>query len=84
MRGLHYRVNFQNIMFLNQGPVVQSIVSLTSPVVVNLLIVLVSTIQNSQVFLLKIVRSFRKCKSFRSNPNLCNDLHHVVMIVMLQ
>ena len=34
------------------GPVVQSIVSLTSPLVVKMLTVLVSTISNSQVFLL--------------------------------
>ena len=37
----------------NQGPVVQSIVSLTSSLVVKMLTVLVSTISNSQVFLLK-------------------------------
>ena len=36
-----------------QGPVVQSIVSLTSPLVVKILTVLVGTISNSQVFLLK-------------------------------
>ena len=36
-----------------QGPVVQSIVSLTSLLVVKILTVLVSTISNSQVFLLK-------------------------------
>ena len=36
-----------------QGPVVQSVVSLTSSLVVKLLTVLVSTIPNSQVFLLK-------------------------------
>ena len=36
-----------------QGPVVQSIVSLTSSLVVKMLTVLVSTISNSQVFLLK-------------------------------
>ena len=36
-----------------QGPVVQSVVSLTSSLVVKLLTVLVSTISNSQVFLLK-------------------------------
>ena len=35
------------------GPIVQSIVSLTSSLVVKMLIVLVSTISNSQVFLLK-------------------------------
>ena len=36
-----------------QGPVVQSIVSLTSSLVVKMLTGLVSTISNSQVFLLK-------------------------------
>ena len=35
------------------GPVVQSVVSLTSSLVVKMLTVLVSTIPNSQVFLLK-------------------------------
>ena len=39
--------DFQN----NKGPVVQSIVSLTSSLVAKLLTVLVSTISNSQVFL---------------------------------
>ena len=38
------------------GPVVQSVVSLTSLLVVKILTVLVSTISNSEVFLLK------KCK----------------------
>ena len=37
----------------SQGPVVQSIVSLTSLLVVKILTVLVSTISNSQVFLRK-------------------------------
>ena len=36
-----------------QGPVVQSVVSLTSSLVVKMLTVLVSTISNSHVFLLK-------------------------------
>ena len=36
-----------------QGPVVQSIISLTSSLVVKMLTVLVRTISNSQVFLLK-------------------------------
>ena len=42
--------------FFNQkvlGPVIQSIVSLTSSLVVKMLAVLVSKISNSQVFLLK-------------------------------
>ena len=38
---------------VKQGPVVQSVVSLTSSLVVKMLTVLVSTISNSQVFLLK-------------------------------
>ena len=46
-----------------QGPVVQSIVSLTSSLVVKMLTVLVRTISNSQVFLLKNVSSFCKCKA---------------------
>ena len=41
------------IPLVNQDPVVQSIVSLTSSLVVKMLIVLVSTISNSQVILLK-------------------------------
>ena len=46
------------------GLVVQSIISLTSSLVVKMLNVLVSTISNSQVFLLKNVSSFCKCKSY--------------------
>ena len=42
----------------NQGPVVQSIVSLTSLLVVKILTVLVNTISNSQVYLLKNMSSF--------------------------
>ena len=38
---------------VDQGPVVQSTVSLTSSLVIKMLAVLVSTISNSQVFLLK-------------------------------
>ena len=45
-----------------QGPVVQSVVSLSSSLVVKILTVLVSTIPNSQVFLLKNVSSF--CKRY--------------------
>ena len=47
-----------------QSPAVQSIVSLTSSLVVKMLTVLVSTISNSQLFLLKNVSSFCKCKSY--------------------
>ena len=46
------------------GPVVQSIVSLTSSLVVKILTVLISTISNSQVFLLKNVSSFCICKNY--------------------
>ena len=46
------------------GPVIQSVVSLTCSLVVKLLTVLVSTIPNSQVFCLKNVSSFCKCKSY--------------------
>ena len=46
------------------GSVVQSVVSLTSLLVVKTLTDLVSTISNSQVFLLKNVSSFCKCKSY--------------------
>ena len=46
------------IVDTHQGPVVQSIVSLTSSFVVKMLTVLVSTISDSQVFLLKNVSSF--------------------------
>ena len=41
------------IMSLCLGPVVQSVISLKSSLVVKMLTVLVSTISNSQVFLLK-------------------------------
>ena len=48
-----------------QSPVVQSIVSLNSSLVVKMLTVLVSTISNSQLFLLKKnVSSFCKYKSY--------------------
>ena len=47
-----------------RGPVVQSIVSLTSSLMVKMLTVLVSTISNSQLFLLKNASSFCKCKSY--------------------
>ena len=40
-------------MFVDQGPVVQSIVSLMSSLVVKMLTALVSTTSNSEVFLLK-------------------------------
>ena len=47
------------------GQVIQSVVSLMSSLVVKMLTVLVSTVSNSQVFLLeKNVSSFCKCKSY--------------------
>ena len=47
------------------GPVVQSIVSITSSLLVKMLTVLISTISNSQVFICwKNVSSFCKCKSY--------------------
>ena len=49
--------------FKYQGPVVQSVVSLTSSLVVKILTVLVSTVSNSQVFLLKNVSSFANAKA---------------------
>ena len=45
-----------NCNFIGHGPVVQSIVSLTSLLVVKMLTVLINTISNSQVFLLKKMR----------------------------
>ena len=41
-------------VYKEQGPVVQSVVSLTSSLVVKMLTVLLSTISNSQLFLLKM------------------------------
>ena len=46
------------------GPIVQSIIILTSSLPVKMLPDLESTISNSQVFLLKNVSSFCKCKSY--------------------
>ena len=43
----------QLVLEIAQDPVVQSVVSLTSSLVVKMLTILVSTISNSQVFLLK-------------------------------
>ena len=57
-------------MFIFQGPVVQSIISLTSSLVVKMLTVLVSTISNSQVFLLKNVSSFCKLHFFSKNISI--------------
>ena len=54
----------------DQGPVVQSIVSLTSSLVVKMLPVLVSTISNSQVFLLKNVSIYATFNDQRFNDIL--------------
>ena len=51
-----------------QGPVVKSIISLTSLLVVKMLTVLVSTISNSQVFLLK---NFRESKTWQMMHMKC-------------
>ena len=48
----HFPILHNNNIY-NLGPVVQSIVSLTSLLVVKMLTVLVNTISNSQLFLLK-------------------------------
>ena len=45
-----FSIEYADHKVLDQGPVVQSIVSLTSSFVVKTLTVLVSTISNSQVF----------------------------------
>ena len=53
----------------HQGPVVHSIVSLTSSLVVKMLTVLVSIISNSQVFLLKKMRvAFANAKATHFFP----------------
>ena len=56
-----------------KGSVVQSIVSLTSLLVVKMLTVLVNTISNSHVFCRKNVSSFCKCKSYSHffSKNIC-------------
>ena len=58
-----------------QGPVVQSIISLTSSLVVKMLTVLVS---NSQVFLLK------KCKSYSHFFSKNISTHAIFMIKVLK
>ena len=53
-KNIKYSVpNFRTFSVNDLGPVVQSIISLTSLLVVKMLIVPISTISNSQVFLLK-------------------------------
>ena len=56
-QGLHYATTVQS-------PVIQSVVSLPSSLVVKMLTVLVSTVSISQAFLLKNVSSFCICKSY--------------------
>ena len=61
---------------VNHGPVVQSIVSLTSSLVVKMLFVLVSTIFNSHVLLLKKnVSSFCKCKNAKATNIFSTKCH---------
>ena len=52
------------------GPIVQSIISLTNSLVVKMLTVLVSTISNSQVFLLKKCDSHFSAKILAFMPYL--------------
>ena len=59
--------------FFDQGPVVQSIVSLTNLLVDKMLTVLASTISNSQLFFFfaeKNVSSFCKCTNIFSAKNI--------------
>ena len=53
-----------------QGPVVQSVVSLMSSLVIKMLIALVSTISNSQLFLLKKMCHFFSAKILAYMPYL--------------
>ena len=53
---LYYLFDQTELIITNQVPVVQSVVSLTSSLVVKMLTFLVSTISDSQVFLLKICK----------------------------
>ena len=48
-----HNIKSENACHDIQGPVVQSVVSLTSSLVIKMLTILVSTISNSQIFLLK-------------------------------
>ena len=61
---------------INLGPVVQSIVSLTSSLVVKMLTVLVSTTSNSQVFFAEKMRvAFANAKAthiFSKNISICH------------
>ena len=52
------------------GPAVQNVVSLTSSLVVEMLTVLVSTISNSQLFLLKNVKCKRYSHFFSKNNSV--------------
>ena len=57
-----------------QGPVVQSIISLTRSLVVKMLTVLVSAISNSQVFLLKKCDKLFSAKILAYMPYLMNKV----------
>ena len=70
------------ILSVNQGPVVQSIVNFTSLLVVKILIVLVSTISNSQVFLLKKnASSFCICKSYSHFFSKSISVHAISLLL---
>ena len=58
------------IVSIYLGPVVQSIFSLTSSLVVKMLTVLVSTVSNSQVFLLKKCEMRKLLNFFSQNFNV--------------
>ena len=69
----------------DQGPVVQSIISLTSSLVVKMLIVLVSALSNSQVFLLKkMLVAFANAKAahiFSAKILACMPLFNKVLMI---
>ena len=66
---------YVNSKAVDQSPVVQSIVSLTSSLVVKIRTVLVSTISNSHVFLLKNVSNFCKCNNYSHFFNKNNSVN---------
>ena len=67
----------------NLGPVVQSIVSLTSLLVVKIITVLVSTISNSQLFLLKNCDYFLQLKKlFTFFQQKCLTMPYLIIKVL--
>ena len=73
---MHKKLYSSHRFFKDQGSVVQSIVSFTSSLVVKMLTVLVSTILNSQVSLMKTNIFFSKTTSVFSilNGKSFNDM----------